>query len=159
MLLLADRNFAGYELWGLVTSAGPDMAWRTKKNLVLPPVRTLGDGSFLTVMPTPAENARLGQARARGKPLRAEAAGAAGTDPDRVSFTVTVRVARDHAATTRLADQPQAAATPSPTSSPTCSQPAATASASEPRSHPGTPSRPRNEERRHPPPWPSTRSR
>jgi hypothetical protein len=70
MLLLADRNFAGYELWGLVTSAGPDMAWRIKKNLVLPPVRILGDGSFLTVMPTPAENARLGQARARGKPLR-----------------------------------------------------------------------------------------
>ena len=70
MLLLADRNFAGYELWGLVTAAGADMAWRIKKNLVLPPVRILGDGSFLSVMPTPAENARLGQDRARGKPLR-----------------------------------------------------------------------------------------
>ena len=30
--------------------------------------------------------------------LRAEAASAAGIDPDRVSFTVTIRVARDHAA-------------------------------------------------------------
>jgi Insertion element 4 transposase N-terminal/Transposase DDE domain len=208
MLLLADRNFAGYELWGLVTAAGADMAWRIKKNLVLPPVRILDDGSFLSVMPTPAENARLGQERARGKPprelpqghlirvieytvtvtaadgrtrtepfrlattlldceqapagqlaavyherweietsygelktrlrgagfilrskspdlacqelyafltiyqalcgLRAEAARAAGTDPDRVSFTVTIRVARDYAATAPTASRGQA---------------------------------------------------
>jgi len=198
MLLLADRGFAGHELWGLVTAAGADMAWRIKKNLVLPPVKILGDGSFLSVMPTPAENVRFGRARARGRPLRevpeghlirvieytvtvttaggrtrtepfrlattlldcqqapagqlaaiyherreiehgygelktrlrgagftlrskapdlacqelyaflivyqalcalrAEAARTAGTDPDRISFTVTVRVARDHAA-------------------------------------------------------------
>jgi hypothetical protein len=70
MLLLADRNLAGYELWGLVTAAGADMAWRIKKNLVLPPVKVLDDGSFLSIMPTPAENVRFGQARARGKPLR-----------------------------------------------------------------------------------------
>jgi len=70
MLLLADRNFAGHELWGLVTAAGADMAWRIKKNLVLPPVGVLDDGSFLSIMPTPAENVRHGQARARGKPLR-----------------------------------------------------------------------------------------
>jgi hypothetical protein len=69
MLLLADRNFAGYELWGLVTATGADMAWRIKKNLVFPPVRVLDDGSFLSVMPTPAENLRRGQARARGKLL------------------------------------------------------------------------------------------
>jgi hypothetical protein len=199
MLLLADRNFAGHELWGLVTAAGADMAWRIKKNLVFPPVRVLDDGSFLSIMPTPAESIRHGRARARGKPLRelpeghlvriieytvtvttadgrtrtepfrlattlldckraparqlaaayhqrweiengygelksrlrgaeftlrskapdlacqelfafliiyqalcalrAEAAKTAGTDPDRVSFTVTVRIARDHAAT------------------------------------------------------------
>ena len=40
MLVLADRNFAGYELWGLVASAGADIAWRIKKNLVLPPARS-----------------------------------------------------------------------------------------------------------------------
>jgi hypothetical protein len=70
MLLLADRNFAGHELWGLVAAAGADMAWRIKKNLVLPPVEVLPDGSFLSIMPTPAESLRHGQARARGKPLR-----------------------------------------------------------------------------------------
>jgi Insertion element 4 transposase N-terminal/Transposase DDE domain len=208
MLLLADRNFAGHELWGLVTATGADMAWRIKKNLVLPPARVLDDGSFLSVMPTPAENIRLGQARAQGKPvpglpeghlvriieytvtvttadgrtrtepfrlattlldhqrapaaqlaaiyherweiengfgelktrlrgtefilrskapdlacqelfafltvyqalcaLRTDAATAAGTDPDRVSFTVTIRVARDHAAAIRRPGRDQA---------------------------------------------------
>ena len=208
MLLLADRNFAGHELWGLVTSAGADMAWRIKKNLVFPPVQVLQDGSFLSIMATPAENVRFGRARACGKPLqrlpqghlvriveytvtvttaggrtrtepfrlattlldckrapagqlaatyherwetensygelktrlrgaefilrsrapdlacqelyaflvvyqalcalRAEAAQTAGTDPDRVSFTVTVRIARDHAAAVRPAGHGQA---------------------------------------------------
>jgi hypothetical protein len=37
--------------------------------------------------------------------LRADAASAAGTDADRVSFTVTVRVARDHAAAAQAAGQ------------------------------------------------------
>jgi len=63
-----DRNFAGHELWGLVTAAGADMAWRIKKNLVLPPVRVLPDGSFLAIMPTPADSLRHGQARARASP-------------------------------------------------------------------------------------------
>jgi len=208
MLLLADRNFAGHELWGLVTATGADMAWRIKKNLVLPPVEVLPDGSFLSIMPTPAGSVRHGQARARGKPVRqppqghlvriieytvtvttvgrrtrteafrlattllnarqapaarlaavyherweiengygelktrlrgaafilrsrapdlvcqelfaflvvyqalcalqAEAARLAGIDPDRVSFTVTLRIARDHAAGPRPANQARA---------------------------------------------------
>jgi hypothetical protein len=70
MLLLADRNFAGHELWGLVAATGADMVWRIKKNLVFPPVQVLPDGSFLSIMPTPAESVRHGQARARGKALR-----------------------------------------------------------------------------------------
>lgn len=69
MLLLADRNFADHELWGLVAATGAEIAWRIKKNLVLPPVEILPDGSFLSVMPTPADSVRHGQARARGKPL------------------------------------------------------------------------------------------
>ncbi len=70
MLLSAGRNFAGYELWGLVTAAGAGIAWRIKKNLVLPPVKVLPDGSFLSIMPAPAGSLRHGQARARGKPLQ-----------------------------------------------------------------------------------------
>jgi hypothetical protein len=67
MLLLADRNFPGYELWGLAAGTGADLAWRIKKNQVFRPVEVLPDGSFLSVMPTPAENIRLGQARAAGR--------------------------------------------------------------------------------------------
>jgi hypothetical protein len=67
MLLLADRNFPGWELWGLAAGTGADLAWRIKKNLVFTPLQVLPDGSFLPVMPTPAENVRLGQARAAGR--------------------------------------------------------------------------------------------
>jgi hypothetical protein len=67
MLLLADRNFPGHELWGLAAGTGADLAWRIKKNLVFPPAQVLPDGSFLSIMPTPAENIRLGQARAAGR--------------------------------------------------------------------------------------------
>ena len=61
MLLLADRNFPGYELWGLAAATGADLAWRIKKNLVFPPVKVLPDGSFHSVMRTPAENVRHGR--------------------------------------------------------------------------------------------------
>jgi hypothetical protein len=67
MLLLADRNFPGWELWGLAAGTGADLAWRIKKNLVLTPLTALPDGSFLSVIPTPAENLRLGQARTAGR--------------------------------------------------------------------------------------------
>jgi hypothetical protein len=69
MLLLADRNFPGHQLWGLVAASGADMAWRIKKNQIFVTLRVLPDGSFLSIMPTPAENARHGQARATGKVL------------------------------------------------------------------------------------------
>jgi hypothetical protein len=67
MLLLADRNFAGHALWGLVEATGCHLAWRIKKNLVLPPLWILPDGSYVSVMPTPAENRRLGDVRFRGR--------------------------------------------------------------------------------------------
>jgi hypothetical protein len=67
MLLLADRLFPGYELWGLAAGTGADLLWRARNNLVFTPVRELGDGSYLAVMATPAENRRLGAARYRGK--------------------------------------------------------------------------------------------
>lgn len=67
ILLLADRNFAGHELWGLVEATGSHLAWRIKKNLVLPPLWLLPDGSYVSVMPTPAESQRLGNARFQGR--------------------------------------------------------------------------------------------
>lgn len=69
MLLLADRNFPGHELWGLAAGTGADLVWRIKKNNVFVPLQVLPDGSFLSVMPTPQENRRHGQARAAGRVL------------------------------------------------------------------------------------------
>jgi hypothetical protein len=86
---LADRNFAGYQLWGLARATGAHLAWRIKKNLVFVPLRVLPDGSYLSIMRTPAENVRHGQARAAGRTL---------PEPPRghlvriIEYTVTIRL-------------------------------------------------------------------
>ncbi|WP_203915545.1 IS4 family transposase, partial [Rhizocola hellebori] len=66
MLLLADRNFLGFDLWSLAVATGADLLWRAKSNRVFTPLTRLGDGSFLTLMPTPAETRRTGVARRTG---------------------------------------------------------------------------------------------
>ena len=94
MLLLADRNFPGHELWGLARDTGADLAWRIKKNQVFVPLRRLPDGSFLSVMSTSADNLRytraLARARAAGQPLP-------GPPPGHlvriIEYTVTVQTA------------------------------------------------------------------
>jgi hypothetical protein len=48
MLCLADRNFLGYELWKEAAATGADLLWRAKKNLILPCVKRLADGSSLS---------------------------------------------------------------------------------------------------------------
>jgi Insertion element 4 transposase N-terminal/Transposase DDE domain len=90
MLLLADRNFPGYQLWGLAAATGADLLWRVKGNRVLPPLEVLPDGSFISVMATPAENLRHGQARARGRVLPAPPRG---HRVRIIEYTVTVRAA------------------------------------------------------------------
>lgn len=90
MLLLADRNFPGYELWGLAADTGADLAWRIKSNQVFVPLQHLPDGSYLSVMGTPADNVRHGVARARGRPLPGPLAG---HRVRIIEYTVTVRAA------------------------------------------------------------------
>jgi hypothetical protein len=68
MLLLADRNFAGYQLWGLAAATGAHLCWRARSNLVFPPLQILRDGSYLSVIPTPLEASRAWQRRLRGQP-------------------------------------------------------------------------------------------
>jgi hypothetical protein len=48
MLCLADRNFFGFELWGLARDTGADLLWRIKKNLRLACDERLPDGSYLS---------------------------------------------------------------------------------------------------------------
>jgi hypothetical protein len=88
ILLLADRNFAGHELWGLTRATGAHLAWRIKKNLIFAPVRVLPDGSYLSIMGTPAENLRRGDARFNGRPL---ARPLQGHEVRIIEYTVTIR--------------------------------------------------------------------
>ena len=48
MLCLADRNFFGFELWQQAQADGSELLWRVKRNLVLPCMRRLPDGSYLS---------------------------------------------------------------------------------------------------------------
>ena len=112
MLLLADRSFPGFELWGLAAGTGAQLLWRIRGNLVFPPVTVLPDGSYLSVMRTPADNLKYGRARAAGRVLPQPQG-----HPVRViEYTVTVRDARGHARTepfrliTTLLDHEQAPA-------------------------------------------------
>jgi hypothetical protein len=68
MLLLADRNFEGHELWGLARSTGAHLAWRARSSLVFEPLEHLPDGSFTSVIPTPRDAAAGWQRRRRGLP-------------------------------------------------------------------------------------------
>lgn len=99
MLLLADRNFPGHELWGLAAGTGADLAWRIKKHLVFPPVRVLPDGSYLSVMRTPADNIRAGRARHDGRPLPALAGG---HQVRIIEYAVTIRAADGSTRTERF---------------------------------------------------------
>ena len=57
MLCLADRNFFSYELWKQACTTGADQVWRIKKNLKLPCLKRLKDGSYLSKV-YPSDKAR-----------------------------------------------------------------------------------------------------
>jgi hypothetical protein len=48
MLLLADRGFFGVDLWQKAAASGADLLWRVRKDIVLPVIEQLPDGSYLT---------------------------------------------------------------------------------------------------------------
>lgn len=50
MLLLADRNFYGYDLWRAAADTGADLLWRVKATLSLPVLEAFPDGSYRSVI-------------------------------------------------------------------------------------------------------------
>jgi hypothetical protein len=48
MLLLADRGFAGYELWVAAAGTGAQLLWRATATFSLPVLELLADGSYLS---------------------------------------------------------------------------------------------------------------
>jgi hypothetical protein len=48
MLVLADRGFYGFKLWGQAAATGADLLWRMRASQRLDPVEILPDGSYLS---------------------------------------------------------------------------------------------------------------
>ena len=94
MLLLADRNFYGYQLWNDAARTGADLLWRVKASLHLPVLRELPDGSFLAHISDPAAvRARIrrnGDRRRRGSKLGPETGPLPGITVRVIEFWLTV---------------------------------------------------------------------
>ena len=94
MLLLADRNFYGYQLWNAAAATGADLLWRVKASLHLPVVRELPDGSFLAHVNDPAavlaRTRRNGDRRRRGSKLGPETGPLPGITVRVIEFWLTV---------------------------------------------------------------------
>jgi hypothetical protein len=97
MLLLADRGFYSYRLWRAAAATRAHLCWRVKGNLHLPVVRTLPDGSYLTILATPKEGQRRSHRdamrRRRGRQPPGSPLPAAGTPARVIEFTLTITAA------------------------------------------------------------------
>lgn len=57
-LCLADRNFFSYSLWKAALASGAALLWRMRADLILPKLKRLSDGSYLTrIYPSPRARA------------------------------------------------------------------------------------------------------
>ena len=53
MLLTADRNFYSFDLWHRALATGADLLWRVNSLLTLPVIKSLPDGSYLSLLIDP----------------------------------------------------------------------------------------------------------
>ena len=60
MLVLADRNFPGHDLWGQAAATGADLLWRVGSAFPLPVRTVLSDGTYLSVLAPPKNKRRSG---------------------------------------------------------------------------------------------------
>ena len=60
MLLLGDRNFPSWKLWGQTAATGAHLLWRAKAGLLLPRIGVFADGSWLAALPKPGTGRRVG---------------------------------------------------------------------------------------------------
>ncbi len=75
MLVLADRNFCGYPVAACLAATGADLLIRAKSSQWLPVLEVLADGSYRSVLATPAAGRRAADARYRGRPQPGPPAG------------------------------------------------------------------------------------
>ena len=60
MLVLADRNSPGHDLWGQAAATGADLLWRAGSAFPLPVQTVLSDGTYLSVLAVPKDKRRAG---------------------------------------------------------------------------------------------------
>jgi hypothetical protein len=65
MLVLADRNFLGFDMWEQCAATGSDLLWRAKKDTMLPVVEELPDGSYLSYLVQPGTRRKGRRIRVR----------------------------------------------------------------------------------------------
>ncbi|MGB6162263.1 MAG: hypothetical protein WCF33_19020 [Pseudonocardiaceae bacterium] len=53
-LCTADRNFYGFDAWGLAARSGAALLWRAPTGLGLPVLKVLSDGTYLSALINPA---------------------------------------------------------------------------------------------------------
>lgn len=58
MVVLADRNFLGFNLWKKAQATGADLVWRAKKDRRLPVTEAYEDGSYLSHLVQPGTKGR-----------------------------------------------------------------------------------------------------
>ena len=58
MLVTADRNFLGFDLWAATAATGADLLWRAKSDTRLPVDEELQDGSYLSHLVEPDTRGR-----------------------------------------------------------------------------------------------------
>jgi transposase IS4-like protein/DDE family transposase len=94
MLLLADKNFYGYDLWRAAAGTGAHLLWRVTDSRHLPVVAELPDGSWLTHINDPrAVRGRAhknGQRRRRGSTLGSDTGPLPGITVRVIQYVLTV---------------------------------------------------------------------
>ena len=58
MLVIADRNFLGHDLWAAAAGTGADLLWRARSDTRLPVVEELADGSYRSYLAAPGSRGR-----------------------------------------------------------------------------------------------------
>jgi hypothetical protein len=59
-MLLGDRNFPSWKLWGQIAATGAQLLGRAKAGLLLPGIRVFADGSWLAASLKPGTRRRVG---------------------------------------------------------------------------------------------------
>jgi hypothetical protein len=101
MLCLADRNFSGFELWKQAQAEGSELLWRVKKNLVLPCLQRLADGSYLSKIYPSARDRRHDTGAMTVRVIEYSLEGVADAEP--IYRLITTILDPDHAPAHQLA--------------------------------------------------------